>query len=96
MDHNPDWTPRKQTLTEADVALIESIVKRLMNEHYQCRINVTHEEMDDIKRVAKFFNATESVIVKWITKMVLWFGITVVGGVIWLLYNHGYFVKGGK
>lgn len=90
------WTPRKQTLTEADIQVIETIVRRLIDEQHLCKINVTHDEMDDIKRVAKFFTLAESTIIKGISKMIMWGCITIVGGVCWLLYQHGYFFKGGK
>ena len=92
----PAWTPRKQTLTEEDIRVIESMVRDLIAEQHLCKINVTHEEMDDIKRVAKFFTVAESTIIKTVSKAILWGSITIIGGVFWLLYQHGYFFKGGK
>ena len=96
MTATPAWTPRKQTLTEEDIRVIESMVRELIAEQHKCHINVTHEEMDDIKRVSKFFTLAESAIIKTISRAIMWVCITVIGGVFWLLYNHGYFFKGVK
>ena len=88
------WIERKQTLTEADLLVIESIVRKLIDEHHLCKIDLTHEQLDDVKRLSKFFNIAESAIVKTISKTILWVSLTVVGGIFWLLYKHGYFLGG--
>ena len=87
MNQNPqEWTPRKHTLTEADVDMIKS----LMSDHGSCKFpRVSHEEMDDIKRLAGIFRAAEKAVVKGIAIGLL----TIIAGFFYLLYSHGFFFR---
>ena len=85
MPDERDWVPRKQVLTQAD---LEELARLLAN--HPCKFNVSHDEMDDIKRLSGFFKKVEDKVVGGIT----WFVIALIGGMFWLLYNHGYFLKG--
>lgn len=80
-----NYIPRKNVLTPAD---LEELARLLAT--HPCKFSVTHEEMDDIKRVASFFGRVEKKIIDSVT----WGVIAIIGGVLWLFYNHGYFLKG--
>jgi hypothetical protein len=79
-----NWTPRQNVLTEADLQELS----RLLAQH-PCKFAVTHEEMDDIKRMSSFFKKVEDKVVGGIT----WALIAFIGGMLYIFYNHGYFIK---
>ena len=86
-DNDPqNWTPRRQTLTDADMEMIRG----LMSDHGNCKFpRVSHEEMDDIKRLAGIFRAAEKAVVKGIAIGLL----TIIAGFFYLLYAHGFFFR---
>lgn len=72
---------RSSVLTEAD---LEKIVD-LLSKH-PCRYNLTHEEMDEVKR----FSRVLSVLEKTVSDAIKYTILAVIAGLFWLLANHGY------
>lgn len=87
MNQEPgNWTPRRQTLTDADLQQI----REMMQDHGSCKFpRVSHEDMDDIKRLASIFRAAEKAVVKGIAIGML----TIIAGFFYLLYAHGFFFR---
>lgn len=84
MNEQHDYVPRKNVLTAADLENLS----QLLADH-PCKFKVSHEQMDDIMRMSKFFKTFE----KKVLDGVSWLFLAIIGGIFWMLYNHGYFVK---
>lgn len=81
---NPDWTPRQNVLTKAD---LDELAKLLAQ--HPCKFGqITHEQMDKMARLSDFFDRAEKKIMDSITYAVL----AILGGLLWMLYNHGFFI----
>jgi hypothetical protein len=83
---NKDWKPRQNVLTEADLDRL----RQMLSEH-PCKFSVTHEQMDRVVRLSEIFERIEKKVIDGIT----WAFIAIIGGILFLFYNHGMF-KGTK
>lgn len=79
-----NYVPRKNVLTEADLKELAALLSQ-----HPCKFQVSHEEMDDIKRFTGFFKTFEKKIVDGVS----WVFLALIAGIFWVLYNHGYFIK---
>ncbi|MFZ4856121.1 MAG: hypothetical protein ACOYL3_06965 [Desulfuromonadaceae bacterium] len=83
---NPNWIPRQQILTHKDLEELAALMQSQLAKH-PCQFgNLTHDQMDRIAKLAEFFERAEKKIMDSITYAVL----ALIGGLIWILYNHGY------
>lgn len=81
-----ELTPRKQVLTEADLAAVADLLQK----QHSCRFNnITREDMDFIKDLLLIYKETRSEIIKWVVKGVVY-------GVLLLVVIGAYLKYGGK
>lgn len=75
---------RSGVLTERDMEKLVDILSR-----HPCRFQITHEEMDDLKRFSTVLRGVE----RGILDGIKWMAVAAVVAFIWLLTNHGYFTR---
>ncbi len=76
------YIPRKNVLTEADLKALAELLSQ-----HPCKFQVSHEQMDDMLRLSKFFKKFEDKVISGVQ----WVLLAIIGGFFYLLYNHGYF-----
>lgn len=54
-----DWTPRKQTLTEADLKALEELLSK---SHPACAMGLTPEEVTTLKRFLRAFEKAAGIV----------------------------------
>ena len=86
MDDQKEFHPprRSSNLSDTDLQRLRDILLE-----HPCKFSVSHEEMDNIKRMSQFFQKVEDKVISGLT----WVFIAIIGGMFWMLYNHGYFFK---
>lgn len=78
------YIPRKQTLTDADLSVLQDILEQ--NLKHQCKFHdLRHEDIDKIRMITSMFDRIGAKVIDGI----VWFILASVIGVIVLLYNHG-------
>lgn len=87
MEATPEYSPprRSVNLSDADIERLRALLA-----DHPCKFAITHEEMDDLKRLSRFIKDVEAKVVGGIA----WFFIALIAGMLALLYNHGYLLKG--
>jgi hypothetical protein len=85
-DSCPDMRiPRQSVLTDKDLESLASLLSK-----HPCKFpSVDHEQMDKIVRMSNFFEQVENKIIGGIS----WAFIAFIGGILYLFYNHGMFIK---
>ena len=80
---------RAQVLTQKDLEQLALLMSEQL-QHHPCKFGgVTHEQMDKMVRLSDFFERFEKKVMDGISYAAL----VVIGGIVYLLYNHGYLVK---
>jgi hypothetical protein len=79
-----DYTPRRRTLTDAD---LHELAQLLRNEH-QCRFNdVTPDDLSFVKDLINIYKETRSEIIKWLVKGLIYASLMAVAAYAWLKYG---------